>query len=157
MHSAPAVSYPVGRSRLYGGLLVLTSLTSLLAGLLWRYQAHPPAWQQGFFALILFVTGLAAFQDWRRSACGSLKWDGQGWSLLLPGATFDGSLSARLDLQRSLLLCLRSAGGRRHWMWLECRSDAPIWSALRRAVFAGNSADCVDQAGVIDQRVQVKS
>lgn len=157
MHSAPAVSYPVGRSRFHAGLAGSASLIGALAGLLWRNQADPAVWPQGVFALILFGSGLAAFQAWRSSPCGSLQWDGRGWSLTAAQATFTGLLSVHLDLQCCLLLCLRTQNGRRYWLWPERRRDGANWNALRRAVFGGNAGSLAAQAGIDDQRGRVKS
>jgi len=157
MHSAPAVSYPVGRSRFHAGLMGSASLAGALAGLLWRNQAAPALWLQCVFALILFGSGLAAFQAWRSSPCGSLQWDGRDWSLTAAQATFTGLLSVHLDLQCCLLLCLRTQNGRRYWLWPEHRCDRANWNALRRAVFSGSSGGQATQAGPDDQRVRVKS
>ncbi|MFZ4479026.1 MAG: hypothetical protein ACOYNZ_03925 [Rhodoferax sp.] len=157
MHSAPAVSYPIGRSRFHGGLLGSASLTGILAGLLWRQQADPALWQQCLFALIVLGAGLAAVIDWWTSPDGTLQWDGQGWSLVLPLATPVGPLSAHLDLQSCLLLCLRAENGRRNWVWIERWRDPASWNALRRAVFAGSAAGPAQHSGVDDPALRVKS
>jgi hypothetical protein len=156
MYSAPAVFYPVGRSRFQAWLLGLLSLTGALAGLLWRLQADPAVWQQGLFALILCSACLTAVQAWRASLCGSLHWDGRGWRLTLPNASSDGVLTTHLDLQWCLLICLHGEGRRRHWLWLENWRDPAAWTALRRAVFSTSNAHQAPQAGFEDHRARAK-
>jgi hypothetical protein len=157
MNNAPAVSYPVGRSNFHGWMLGLVSLAGLLAGLLWRFQADPPMWRQGLFVATLLATGLAALQAWRHSPCGSLKWDGQGWSLTVPGATFCGLPTVHLDLQWCLLLRLRTENDSCHWLWLERQGDVAPWNALRRALFSASAAGQGPEAGVDVHRPEVSS
>jgi len=157
MNNAPAVSYPVGRSSFHGWMLGGVGLAGVLAGLLWRLQVDPPAWRQGIFLASSLGIGLAALQAWRRSPCGSLKWDGQGWSLAVPGATLAGLPAVHLDLQWCLLLGLHTEGGQCHWLWLERRRDAANWIALRRALFSPRAAGQAPEAGVDDHRPEVNS
>ena len=49
MHSAPAVTYPVGRSVFHAGLLGLTGLIGALAAALWWVQTDAP---EGFKLLM---------------------------------------------------------------------------------------------------------
>ncbi len=65
MHSAPAVTYPVGRSSFQVWLLCLTGLASVLVGLLWQYQGGPIGWRHGLYALTAVVCGFFAFRAWR--------------------------------------------------------------------------------------------
>lgn len=158
MHSAPALSYPVERSRFQGWLLGLTGLGGVLTGLLWQAAADPIGWRQGLFAMALPVTFMAAVWSWRHSPHGNLCWDRQTWSWLSGGADpVSGSLAVHLDFQFFLLLSLRSDRGTRIWLWLQRNSDASAWNALRRAVFSrGNAVSCQD-ARVTAGETQVKS
>ena len=66
MHSAPAVRYPVGRSRWHGLLLLGLSGLGLLAVILWTLSLDTPGWRQGLFVL-LFVPAVAlAWRQWWR-------------------------------------------------------------------------------------------
>ena len=141
MHSAPAVSYPAGRSRFQGWLLALTALGGALTGWLWQSQSDPVGWRHGLFALALLGALLLAVNAWRRPPTGHLNWDGQGWTWLGAEGSVGGVLSVHLDLQFCLVLSLRPVTGSRLWLWPERRTEVARWSALRRAVFARGAAD----------------
>ena len=135
MHSAPAVIYPVGRSRFQGWLLGLLGLGGAIAGLLWRYQSEPAGWRQWLFALTLICACALAADAWRRSPRGSLRWDGQAWSWTSVDRSACGVLAVHLDLQSLLLLSLRLDCGARIWFWPQRGTEVTAWNALRRAVF----------------------
>ena len=136
MHSAPAVSFPVGRSRFQGWLVGLTGLTGAVGGLLWRYQAEPAGWRQWLFALTLLCACALAAGAWFRSPRGHLRWDGQAWSWTSAERSVGGVLTVHLDLQFFLLLSLRLDAGSRIWFWPERGAELTAWNALRRAVFS---------------------
>lgn len=133
MHSAPSVSYPVGRSRFHVALIVVASLGGLLAGLLWRQQAAPGAWMQLLFGVTWLAASGAAWQNWLRSPSGSLAWDGKLWRCSFGNAVVTGHIGLQLDWQRCLLLRLRADQGRDLWLWPERGRDRLAWDALRRA------------------------
>lgn len=136
MHSAPAVSYPVGRSRLHGWLVLGLGLGASLTGAWWLRQVDAVGWRQWlFFGVLLGACGAAAVA-WRHSARGTLRWDGQAWHWNGAVALTPGALTVHLDGQFFLLLGLRSDTGKRLWLWPERRLDVTRWSALRRAVFS---------------------
>jgi hypothetical protein len=147
MHSAPAVSYPVGRSRFQGWLVGLTCSGGVLAGLLWRYQTGLAGWRQWLFAMIMLGTSVAAARAWRRAPQGSLRWDGQAWSWTARDASVCGVLAVHLDLQFCMVLSLRTDTGARRWFWPERRAEVALWQALRRAVFSRGGADQPPDAG----------
>lgn len=136
MHNAPAVNFPVGRSRFQGWLLGLTGLIAVTTGWLWCYQADAVGWHQGLFFLILLVTSVVAAQAWFHSPSGVLHWDGQTWLWSSRDVSVSGVLAVHLDVQFLLILSLRLACGTRIWFWAERRSDVTRWEALRRAAFA---------------------
>lgn len=152
MHSAPALSYPVGRSRFQGWLLGLTGLTGALAGLLWLYQVNPAGWRQWLFVVTLLCACLVAAAAWSRSPRGSLRWDGQAWNWTSVDASACGVLTVHLDLQFCLVLSLRLSTGARIWLWPQRSAEAALWSALRRAVFSRGSAGQADDACADAQR-----
>ena len=136
MHSAPAVSYPVGRSRLHGWLVLSLGLGASLTGAWWLGQIDAVGWRHWVFVGVLLGTCGAAAVAWRRSAQGVLRWDGQSWHWNGAVALTPGVLTVHLDGQSFLLLSLRSAIGKRLWLWPERRLDVTRWSALRRAAFS---------------------
>ena len=136
MHNAPAVTYPVGRSRFHAALLIGIAVITLLAGLLWHKLGDPENWRQVCFAATAIGSGLLAFQAWRRTPDGNLHWDGQAWNWTAGAALVGGTIGVHLDLQFCMVLSLRMADGTRVWLWPERRSNPMRWNALRRAVFA---------------------
>jgi toxin CptA len=140
MNNAPAVSYPVGRSRFQVGLLALAVLGGALAGLLWLLAPGVVGWRQWLMAVSVLCAGVSAFEVWRRTANGVLRWDGHGWCCTPAVEPMCGDLTVHVDLQSQLVLSLRTDRGRRVWLWPERRSDAVHWNALRQAVFSGHVA-----------------
>jgi toxin CptA len=132
MHSAPSVTYPVGRCLFAGGLLAALWLAggAVLAG--WHLQAASGPWRQLLGACVWLAAGCWAALAWWRSPRGELAWDGGQWR-------FDGheagAPNVALDLQRRLLVRL-VVGGRRLWIWAERDSAPSYWDALRRAVYS---------------------
>ena len=136
MHSAPAVRYPVGRSRWHGLLLLGLSGLGLLAFILWTLSFDTPSWRQGLFVL-LFVPAVAlAWRQWWRWPSGVLVWDGSIWHWLGPTRARTGILRPHVDVQFGLLLSLRDGPGRVQWVWAQRGVDHWHWLDLRRAVYA---------------------
>lgn len=154
MHSAPTVSYPVGRSRLEGWVVVLTALGGLLVVLLWAFAANTAGWRQWLLVMTLLGTCSFAANAWWRSPQGTLSWDGKDWGWQSGQSSVSGILSVNLDLQFFMLVSLRTGSGARIWLWPEHRSDAMRWKDLRRAAFAysGTVSSHID-----DGRSQVKT
>lgn len=140
MHSAPAVSYPVGRSRFQGWLVGLVGVTGTLTGLLWHDAADPAGWRQWLFALTLLGGCIVAADAWRRSPRGILRWDGQAWSWTTGDTSACGILKVHLDFQIFLVLSLRPDSSARIWLWPERGTEAALWSSLRRVVFSRDAA-----------------
>lgn len=136
MHSAPAVSYPVGRSRFQGWLILMTGLTGGVAGLFWREQVDLAGWRQYLYGVSLLAACIVAIHVWRRTPQGRLRWDGQAWSWTRGQVSVCGHVTIHLDLQFFLLLSFYSETGSRLWLWPECGADMARWHALRRAVFS---------------------
>jgi toxin CptA len=132
MHSAPSVSYPVGRSLFAAALLLLGWLAGAGATVLWAVQVQPTGWRLAAAALLLGAVGLLAAHSWWKAAAGTLAWDGDGWTWAAQGS---GTVSVSLDLQSWLLLRWEGEGCGR-WLWLERAAGAPRWADLRRAVYS---------------------
>jgi toxin CptA len=159
MHSAPALTYPVGRSRFQVWLLCLIGLVSVSAGLRWVQQSGPVDWRQGLFAVTLLIYGLVDVLAWRRTPTGTLHWDGQVWGWTEMTQSLSGAVTVHLDLQFCMVLSLQSENGSRIWLWPERRRDPVRWSALRRAVFSRAASGHVGAANVATDgpNAQVKS
>ncbi|WP_394789483.1 hypothetical protein [Rhodoferax sp.] len=136
MHNAPSVSYPVGRSRIQAGLQFALWLLGALAVTVWCLQVGHLGWRQMLAVLAVVVAGVAAWWGWRRMGVGSLRWDGQQWFWTESGEPGPVRVSAHLDLQQHLLLCLHTEYGGRIWCWAERQSEPQRWSDLRRAVYS---------------------
>ena len=150
MHSAPAVSYPVGRSRFQGWLVSGLGFGASVTGGYWLQQVDAIGWRQWLFAGVLLGACGAAALAWRRSAQGILHWDGQAWHWTGADASIPVQLTVHLDGQFVLLLSVRPDTGRCRWLWPERRVDEVHWNALRRAVFSRASPRQIqsDSAGV---------
>lgn len=140
MHSAPAVSYPVGRSRFQAQLVSVLAMLGGLTGLAWSLTADAPGWRQGvFFGVLLLVCGFSLW-SWLRSPAGLLAWDGEAWRFSVDQRVFHGNLRLHLDLQFCMLLGFRSDEAGWLWLWPERRTAPAAWLALRRAVVANAEA-----------------
>lgn len=138
MVSAPPVSYPVGRSGLYGRLVWAMLALGLVSEGYWLTgldEWHP--WHIGAAGLSLLLW-LWALRDWARPVTGLLRWDGQAWSLQCGQQAQQVGVRVVLDLQHHLLLTLRpvQSSGRVQWVWPESRTQPEHWLALRQALFA---------------------
>lgn len=141
MHSAPSVTYPVGRSRVWGLAAGLIWLCGALVTGLWCYQVDSVGWRQWLAMVSVLVCGGVAVVCWLASPEGELQWDGLGWLWAAQGVQVAGLLTVHLDLQQYLLLCLCSEPGGRRWLWLEQRNQPGRWRDLRRAVYSRARVD----------------
>ena len=160
MHNAPAVSFPVGRSRFQACCLLGVWVAGAAVCMYWASVMDVVGWRHALALMMPVAAGAAAWWSWRRRASGRLHWDGQCWwldiavagqpaaaSASAPGggagaATVAGietgvsDLSLHLDLQGFLLLKLRLVDRTVRWLWLDRGADLAHWQALRRAVHA---------------------
>ena len=136
-YQAPAVRYPVVRSRQLGSLLLVLSALGLSACLAW--------WRWTDVALAAALAALAtwgaatllAWRFWWCSPTGVLVWDGRNWALDCPGQeAIAGALTVHLDVQRSVWVSLTPAHGAYWWLWLEQSWDAARWMDVRRALYS---------------------
>jgi hypothetical protein len=135
MHSAPALSYPVGRSVFWGFAMLLAALSAVFAGLAWLNRSHPDLWKQWVFLLTLLGACLLSVRAWWREAGGSLRWDGQVWTWSQAQYSESVNLVLRLDLQFCMLLQLSTKQGGQHWIWPQRHHSVALWRPLRRAVY----------------------
>ena len=136
MHSAPAVSYPVGRSSMRTLLYVLPALLAVLACGAWVWQSVSPDTVRIAVLCLGGLVLLLAVREALRPPQGQLVWDGQCWRWDVASGAQMGEVHARLDVQAHLLLEFRPMQGRGIWLWLERGMAPQSWDDLRRAVYA---------------------
>jgi hypothetical protein len=135
MYSAPSVTYPVGRSRFAGALLLAGSVLGCVAVGAWWWQAGPGPLTAATACLSAIAAAWLALAHWRGSATGTLAWDGEAWTLTSGGNGEEGEPEAALDIQDRMMVRWR-CGAHSRWLWLE-RARAPHrWDELRRAVYS---------------------
>jgi hypothetical protein len=135
MHAAPSVTYPVGRPRFGGWLLLACWAAGAAVSLLWAWQAPVPGWRQAVALAASAACGLLSLRWWLRAPAGELGWDGVSWTWSGTGGAVAGQLQVGLDLQ-GLLLLRWQGGDHVCWLWLERTTAAPRWGDLRRAVYS---------------------
>jgi hypothetical protein len=135
MHNAPAVSYPVGRSRFQGWLLSVVSFLGLVAAVVWFNQANAPDWRQWLMLSVVISVAFGAWWQWRQAVAGQLTWDGVVWNWTNGQASVPVQLTLIADVQRAMLLLLSGAqDNSRRWIWVDRDASLTRWLPLRRAV-----------------------
>jgi len=140
MDNAPAVSYPVGRSRFQGWLLLAVLLAGASSLVVWTMQSDQSSGRHLAAVGLWLATASVAVRAWFRSPVGLLTWDGKTWNWIINDQTRQVTLSTILDSQSALLLHLRTPGAPPLWLWPERHTAPTRWLALRRAVFASQTA-----------------
>jgi hypothetical protein len=142
MHNAPAVSYPVGRSRFQAQLFSAVSLAGLLASAGWFAQVQTPGWQQWLMLFGAVMTAMGAYWQWRQTVVGQLTREGSSWSWTESDASVSVQLVLIVDVQQAMLLLLRGVRSARGiWIWVERDASPTRWLALRRAAYQRPRAD----------------
>jgi hypothetical protein len=136
MYSAPAVSYPVHRSRVQLYAIAGLWLAGLCVWLFWLRGVDVAGWRQGLTLVVLIVTGAVAILSWRQTPTGHLRWDLATWVWTDAGSVVSGKLVVHLDFQTFLLLKYVGDGVPSRWLWLERQTDPAQWLPLRRALYA---------------------
>lgn len=117
-------------------LLLLPWLLGGAACAAWGWQSDRLSLAHGLALLLWLLAAVVVAIEWRRPLVGVLRWDGEQWNWESAGRSERGSVHARLDWQRGLLLEFMAVQGRQRWLWPE-RQTAPLyWDALRRALYA---------------------
>ena len=137
MHNAPAVSFPVGRSRFQAWFLGLAWLAGAAACAYWSSGLDSAGWRHGLALAMPLGAGVAAWAGWHRRVGGTLQWDGLCWRL----DSLPGHLAVHLDFQNFLLLSLRAEKRGVRWLWLDRCATLGHWQAFRRAVYSNAAAD----------------
>lgn len=145
MHSAPSVSFPVGRSRSAGRLLLVLWVAGAACAGAAILQSDAAGWRAGVEVVAVLGAGMLAALAHRRERGGELRFDGQGWTLTGDSSVAAARLAPALDMQSVLLVQLTAADRRSRWFWLERTRSPQRWLDLRRAVYSrAPSPDPVD-------------
>lgn len=140
MYNAPAVSYPVGRSRFHAGLLAAILAAGVSSLAVWVMQSDHAGSRHLAATGLWLVTASVAIWAWLRTPAGQLTWDTKAWLWTSSETARQANVSAVLDSQIVLLLYLRLPAQLPIWLWVEQRTAPTRWLALRRAVFAHRPA-----------------
>jgi hypothetical protein len=136
MHNAPAVSFPVGRSRFQVQILAALAFLGFLAAVVWTAKAQAPDWRQWLMLSGAALTGLGAFWQWHHAPTGQVAWSGSSWHWAESSDAVEARVVVVIDLQRAMLLILGVGGNaRKVWLWVERDASPARWLALRRAVY----------------------
>lgn len=135
MHNAPAVSYPVVRSRFQALMLVLLSVTASLVWLLWAVQAPVFNFHHALTAVWMALMYPWVWWQWAQSKTGQLSWSGEPWrwettagsEVVSPVPVIDAQVAVLLQLQRPNVTA-------KEWLWVEQQTQPARWFALRRAL-----------------------
>ena len=139
MHSAPSVSYPVGRCAFQVWLFVGLNLFTSAVLVAWAlHQGLGFVWWAAAAAF-----AIAAYLGWQALRyAATLTWDGQVWCLHDQNSgQVDalGEVQVTLDVQKALLLRWLPASdtlqAKPQWLWLGSQSADNRWQDLRRAVY----------------------
>ena len=149
MHSAPSVSYPVGRSRMARRLLLGIWCLGAAGLAAWCLQFSGALWRTALLALVLPVAGLAAWRAARLGEGAELRWNGQHWSCAGSAPCSAAHVSIHLDLQTLMLVRLRESGRAAIWLWVERASLPSRWLDLRRALHAAQAHGKAPQEGAL--------
>jgi len=135
MHSAPSVTYPVGRSPFAGTVLLLIWLVGAVTVVLWWSLVMEGSWRHVLAVLAVCTCAAFAARQWWLTPEGVLSWDGETWTWEAPGGSQAGSPEVAVDLQRWMLLRW-AANNAVRWLWLERSRCGERWDDVRRAVYS---------------------
>jgi len=137
MHGAPAVSYPVGHSRIAGRLLLLLWICGAFCAAAACVRLGKADWRAGLLvASVLSAGGAAWANSPRRASLSILNFDGFRWSIPGPTGLQAADAKVALDGQSWLLVRLAPSRHAARWIWLERRAMPERWQELRRAVYS---------------------
>ena len=140
--SAPAVQYPLRRSKFLAGVLAALLGAGALALAAWLAQsAQTGAWHAAAAGALWTGAAAGACHYWWTQFSGVLRWDGQEWFLhstypASAAVSLEGSPTVHVDLQHHLWLAIVPRGRRTLWLWVERSYEPPLWIDLRRAVYS---------------------
>lgn len=134
MHSAPSVSFPLGRSRFGLAIVLLLIMSGAAAQTAWMLQSQSLGFVHMLGCLIWSIGATLALRYWVNTQSGELAWTGANWIWTAQHAS--GEVSAKLvfDFQSILLLRLIFPEGASYWFWVQQNAAPARWLDLRRAL-----------------------
>ena len=139
IHNAPAVVYPLKRSRFLGQLLFGLWLAGLCSVAGWLFINQRFDWRCVTAFVAVLGTGVAALVGWQHQPVGDLCWDGLVWrweSVGYQAGVVEQELVVMADFQSSILLRLKNPASASLWLWPEKRTSPARWLDLRRAIYS---------------------
>ncbi len=134
MHTAPTVTYPVGRSHARAAAFAGVWLVALAVTLVFIAEDGASLRALCLAVVALLACGMA--WRWHRQVdAGRLAWDGVTWWWEpTVGHRTEGRVAPCLDAQSLVLVHFAASAGHGRWLWLE-QSAAPVsWGRLRCAL-----------------------
>jgi len=132
MHRAPAVSFPVLRSRWH--LRALGAFLALSAAASAAFVGSDASARWALVLLAMVVAAMLAAVQWMRAPQGVLRWDGGQWFWETASHTEPCTVRLTLDFQKAIVVQLRCGPGASQIRWLEAGASPQRWQALRRAL-----------------------
>ena len=139
IHNAPAVVYPLGRSRFLGQLLFGFWFAGLLSVAAWLFTSQRFDWRIAMAFAVVLGSSAAAYLSWRHQPIGELHWDGSAWrweSASYQTGVVEQEIIVMADFQSSILLRLKNPASANLWLWPEKRTFPARWLDLRRAIYS---------------------
>ena len=134
MQRSSAVSWTVTPSRWHLRLVLTGCLAVAALGAGFAYDSASSLSAKLLPGGATLACCAMAWNGWRQAPSGTLRWDGQQWHWSGFRAAQACTLQWHMDLQHTVLVCVRQPAQGSVWLWLERRSCAPDWMALRRAL-----------------------
>jgi hypothetical protein len=135
VHAAPPVRVTIGRSAAWAAFVAVlgaAALANLSAWAALTLQDSPAVAGAIAAAVALAAGATSAVRAWRSQVPGELIWDGRTWHWRGDASV----VSPAVDAGSRLLLEVRTAAGRRHWLVAERITVGSDWAALRAALYA---------------------
>jgi len=139
MYNAPAVSYPVGRSRFQTGLTLVVVVAGAIVQAIWWWMSNEHGAGHVLGLLLWWATGVCAIWSVLGTPAAQLVWDGQCWLWHSGTSSLDVFPQVIVDGQHHLLISLRPPTGSALWAWPARQAQPERWLALRRALFNASS------------------
>ena len=133
------MTFPLGRSHVYGLGLLCLWLAGVLLVCTWVLGGQLVGWRQLTGVAAVFGAGWMAFRGWKNLPAGQLAWDGQVWRWEGRGyqaGVAQYELWAAADFKNAMLLRIENQAHATLWLWAERRALPARWMDLRRAVYS---------------------
>ena len=134
MHRAPAVSFPVMRSRWHMRLLVAALAFSAIASTAFIGSGASSGPRSALVLLAMGGAAVFAGVQWVRTPSGVLHWDGGQWLWESASQSEPCTVQPKLDFQQAVVVRVRCGSGASRYHWIEAGAAPQHWLALRRAL-----------------------